>query len=281
MSPNMNSRKYRESTVPSAQQIGLPSAMQEAMIRSRREVDLAQKCLLYIKSCITQAATLQGEQNTSSSPDRHSIFNYINPVWIPYADILGATLPADKGTEMRINRHLLLLLRVIALVKANQRYQLVFDSQTQTVAAPKDLTEALYIMHNSSGLPPYKVKFFNKVFYHLYQKKLEEQQQIASDIVIQVGPDREEEKKSSSIIQSENRKATNASAVTLTANEICDYYNLKNPQTPINSDNLRKIYLNELVSAGWIEALDVRDGNTKKVYYPIVAPLGQEEETKN
>jgi hypothetical protein len=64
----------------------------------------------------------------------------------------------------------------------------------------------------------------------------------------------------------------------LTANEICNYYNLVNPQKRINSDNLHKTYLNELVSAGWIEALDVRDGNTKKVYYPIIAPLGQEEE---
>jgi hypothetical protein len=36
MSPNMSPRKYRESTVLSAQQIGLPTAMQEAMIRPRR-----------------------------------------------------------------------------------------------------------------------------------------------------------------------------------------------------------------------------------------------------
>jgi CRISPR/Cas system CSM-associated protein Csm5 (group 7 of RAMP superfamily) len=141
-------------------------------------------------------------------------------------------------------------------------------------------------MQNSSRLPPYKVKFFNEAFYPLYQKKLQDQQQIVSEVVIQVGPDGGEEKKSGTIIQSENTKTTIASpcstAVTLTANEICDYYNLKNPQTPMNSDNLRKTYLNELVTTGWIEALDVRDGNTKKVYYPIVAPTGQEEEkTKN
>src|SRR5262249_22703852 len=55
----------------------------------------------------------------------------------------------------------------------------------------------------------------------------------------------------------------------LTANEICDYYN---PKSPINSDNLRKTYLNELVSLGWIESIDVRNGNTKKAYYPIVVP---------
>jgi Bifunctional DNA primase/polymerase, N-terminal len=280
MSPNMSSRKYIESTILSAQQIGLPTAMQEAIIRSRREVDLAQKCVLYLKDSISQTATLRREEEGPKNVLYEGYdFTYNNPVWIPYTEILGAALPAEKGTEMNTNRRLLLLLRVIALVKANQRYQFVFDSQTQTVAAPEDLTEALYIMQNSSGLPPYKVKFFNEIFYPLYQKKLEEQQ-IVSDIVIEVRPSGEE--KSSKTIQKDTSATiASSSSVTLTANEICQYYNLKNPQTPINSDNLRKTYLNELVSAGWIEALDVRDGNTKKAYYPIVAPLGQEEEIKN
>jgi len=48
-----------------------------------------------------------------------------------------------------------------------------------------------------------------------------------------------------------------------------DYYNLQNPKSPINSDNLRKTYLNELVS---VESIEVRNGNTKKAYYPIVVP---------
>ena len=47
---------------------------------------------------------------------------------------------------------------------------------------------------------------------------------------------------------------------------------MQNPKSPINSENLRKRYLNELNFAGYIEAIDVRDGNTKKVYYPIVTP---------
>ena len=69
-----------------------------------------------------------------------------------------------------------------------------------------------------------------------------------------------------------HRPVPTISSVRLTANELCDYYNRLNPKSPINSDNLRKTYLNELISAGFIEALDVREGNTKKVYYPIVSP---------
>ena len=97
-----------------------------------------------------------------SSPESDREFRYNNPVWIPYEEILGNTLPADKGAEMRINRRLMLLLIIIALAKSDSRYQVIFDNQTLTIAAVEDLSEALYIMQNSTGLPPYKVKFFNR-----------------------------------------------------------------------------------------------------------------------
>jgi hypothetical protein len=274
MSPNMSPKKYRESTILNAGQIGLPTAMQEALIRSRKEMELARKCVLYLKSSISEAAATLRIEGIS---ENHYDFIYNNPVWIPYTQILGATLPAEKGTEMRTNKRLLLLLRIISLTKANQRYQLVFDNETQTVAAPEDLTEALYIVQNSSGLPPYKVKFFNEIFFAIYKKKLEEklneEQHLQKEVIIEEGLGVEEKNKLVS-----QGYGVNPSGVTLTANEICDYYNLRNSQTPINSDNLRKTYLNELISAGYIEALDVREGNIKKVYYPIIAPLEEQKE---
>jgi hypothetical protein len=169
----------------------------------------------------------------------------------------------------------MLLLKIIALAKADQRYQVVLDNQTLTIGSIEDLTEALYIMQNSSGLPPYKVKFFNEYIYPLYRKKLEEKL-------------REEQQQDVAIIESEKEQQipllprqnskdiattlSSGNSVTLTANEICDYYKLQNSKSPINSDNLRKTYLNELNYAGYIEALDVREGNTKKVYYPIIVP---------
>ena len=140
ISPNMSKVKYREANILNSQLLGLPTAMQESLIRSRKDIELAKKCVLYLKLSITKVATI----NLSSDEDRD--FRYNNPVWIPYAEILGNTLPADKGTEMRINRRLLLLLRIIALTKADLRYQVIFANQTLTIAAIEDLTEALYIM---------------------------------------------------------------------------------------------------------------------------------------
>ncbi|HKG87608.1 MAG TPA: hypothetical protein VKA95_04725 [Nitrososphaeraceae archaeon] len=272
LSPNMSPKKYREATLLNAQLIGLPTAMQESLIVSRREMELARKCVLYLREFMNQSATVH---NTNYSENTNDI-KYDNPVWIPYVEILGKTLPAERGTEMRINRHIMVLLKTIALAKADLRYQVIFDNQTLTIASVEDLTEALYIMQNSSGLPPYKVKFFNEYIYPLYQKKLEEKlkeqrEDIASSIIetetepqihLQLSPSAPQNKTTLSP----------GNSVTLTANEICDYYKLQNPKLPINSDNLRKTYLNELNSAGYIEALDVREGNTKKVYYPIVIP---------
>ena len=241
--------------------------MQEILIRSRKEADLARKCILHIKNTITQETIIQ------PSAEIDGDFHHNNPVWIPYQEILGNTLPADKGTEMRINRRLILLLRIIALAKSESRYQVMFNDQALTVAAVEDLSEALYIMQNSTGLPPYKIKFFNQIFYPLCQQKLEEMlrdYQSQYNAVIEVGAN------------SKGNKVTGASSmptissVRITANEICDYYNRLNPKSPINSDNLRKTFLNEFTFAGFVEALDVREGNTKKVYYPIVSPSSEE-----
>jgi hypothetical protein len=135
MSPNMSPKKYRESTILNAGQIGLPNAMQEALIRSRKEMELARKCVLYLKSSISEAAATLRIEDVS---ENHHDFIYNNPVWIPYSQILGATLPAEKGTEMRINRRLLLLLRIIALTKSALRYQVIFDNQSLTIAAVED-----------------------------------------------------------------------------------------------------------------------------------------------
>ncbi len=40
-------------------------------------------------------------------------------------------------------------------------------------------------MQNSTAWPPYKIRFFNEIFYPLYQKKVEEENEQESAVVIQ------------------------------------------------------------------------------------------------
>ena len=262
MSPNMSSQKYRQANILNAMSIGLPTSLQELLIISKKEAELAKKCVQYLKHSINEAVTAN-DSNSSSLIK----LNYDNRTWIPYTEILGNTLPDDKGTEMRTNRRLLLLIRIISLAKGDLRFQVILHNQTLTIANVEDLTEALHIIQNSDGLPPYKVKFFTDILCPLHERKVEEekctQERPLNEVIISGNSGR-------AIVLEEK-----PGRVTLTANEICDYFNLKNPKAPINSDIIRKKYLNELVLAGYLEALDVREGNTKKVYYPIVSPSQQ------
>ena len=59
MSPNMSTKKYRAANILNARQLGLPTAIQEILIRSRKEVELARKCILYLKDTITEATIIQ------------------------------------------------------------------------------------------------------------------------------------------------------------------------------------------------------------------------------
>jgi hypothetical protein len=136
MSPNMSPRKYREATVLNAQQLGIPSAIQESMIRSEMEMELAKKCVQYLKAQI-ESSTVP----LSSVSEKEIRCN--NPVWIPYVEILGETLPANRGTEMRINKRLLSLLKIIAIVKANLRFQVNFANQPSSSA-----TDYLFLIRN-------------------------------------------------------------------------------------------------------------------------------------
>ena len=97
--------------------------------------------------------------------------------WIPYTEILGNTLPDDKGTlKMRTNRRLLLLIRIISLrAKGDLRFQVILHNQTLTIANGEDLTEALHIIHIFNGSPPYKVKFFTDILCPLHERKVEEE----------------------------------------------------------------------------------------------------------
>src|SRR5215471_18730420 len=81
-SPNMVQEKYLDGNILIAQKMGLPNLLQQSIIVSNSQAELASKCVLYILEQIRQ-------RNSKDT----------NPVWIPYAQILAQILPAEKGTD--------------------------------------------------------------------------------------------------------------------------------------------------------------------------------------
>ena len=166
-----------------------------------------------------------------------------NAVWIPYGTILGERLPDQKGSDIRTTGKIFTFIDIIAMAKAQLRSRLVFGSETQIIATLQDLNEALHITHNMSGIPTYKTKFFRKTFIPCLNSK--------------TGPDR-----SKDCTKEENMTA-------VTTRELCDYYKKVNGKT-INTDNLRKTYLAELIDYGFIDEQDSIIHQRHKIYTAII-----------
>jgi hypothetical protein len=77
LSPNMSQKKYREATMLNAQLVGLPTAMQESLIVSRREMELARKCVLYLRESITQSVTLHTNYSENTNISFFIVFSFL------------------------------------------------------------------------------------------------------------------------------------------------------------------------------------------------------------
>ena len=89
-SPNMIPQKYQESKELISKRKGLPNMIQQQIVISDNEIELAKDCILLIKQKITE---LRSKNNKNCN-------NKIS-IWIPYAKLLEKELPATKGTDIR------------------------------------------------------------------------------------------------------------------------------------------------------------------------------------
>jgi hypothetical protein len=153
-SPNMVKQKYHESNVLVAQKKGLPRLMQQRLIVSDNDIELAKKCILYLKLQIQELAKVKP------------------PVWIPFGWILGEVLAHEKGTDVRATQRMFSLLVIVPLTKIQLRPRLVYGSDTQVIVTLDDLEEVLSITQNQTGMPLFKMKIFKEIFYDKYKLKL-------------------------------------------------------------------------------------------------------------
>ena len=224
-SPNMSIQKYQESNLLTAQTMSLPYDIQQKIIVSDSDIELAKKCVLHIKQQILKLS----EKKSS------------NPVWIPYGQILGEVLPAEKGPDMRILQRLFSFLNIIPLAKMASRQKLFDGNQELVIANLEDLTEVLHITQNISGIPAYKVKFYKDIFLPLFKSKSQ--------------PDEKDGKKEK--------------IISVSTKELADYYK-KETGKVIGTDNLRKTFLVELLNNDYIGELKSELDSRQFVYYPLM-----------
>ena len=148
-------------------------------------------------------------------------------------------------------------MNVVPIVKFNLRKILVLSStgdgykeeeeETSVIADLDEIKEVLSITQNFEGIPKYKIEFFNNVFYPCFKSK--------NDI-----PD------------SNKDGSKQEDRVSVTARQLCDAFK-KVKGKPITTDNLKKTYLDELMSNGLIDYDKSNIDAKQYIYYPIVEPF--------
>ena len=233
-------QKYKESTKLISQKIGKPNLVQQEIIISDIEIDNAKKCILLLKQKINELKLKNNNGKIS--------------VWIPYAELLEKELPSNKGTDVRLQKRVFSLLRIVPIIKSNHRKLLLLGKETSVIADLADLREVLSITQNYEGIPKYKIEFFNEIFYPCYQSK--------------DGPD----------LSSDGTKKEEIRAVT--TKQLCEFFKEKKGK-PISTDNLKKVYLNELINNALIDSVDSKIHGRQDIYYPLIEPFNDNSDSSN
>ena len=126
---------------------------------------------------------------------------------------------------------------------------MILEGETCVIAGLEDLKEVLSITKNFEGIPKFKVDFFNDIFYPCFAKKT------VADFNHKADDDK-------------SRKEEDIIAVT--TRQLCDYYKEINKK-PISTDNLKHIYLNELINEGIIDYTESKINAKQYIYYPLVS----------
>jgi hypothetical protein len=237
-SPNMIPEKYKQSTKLISTKYGSPNLIQQQTIISDNELDQAKNCILFLKQKITELRS----KNNNSNGNKISL-------WIPYAELLEKELPSNKGTDVRLQKRIFSLLRIVPIIKFNFRKLLVLEDETSVIADLEDLKEVLSITQNFDGIPKFKAEFFNNIFYPCFAKKTE--------------PD-------SNNKEGKDKKAEEIIAVT--TRQLCDYFKEINKK-PISTDNLKHTYLNQLINEGIIDYTESKINSRQNIYYSLVTDL--------
>ncbi|MPZ07308.1 MAG: hypothetical protein GEU26_12985 [Nitrososphaeraceae archaeon] len=150
-SPNMIPEKYREGNKIIGMREGMTDSLQQKLIISDDETLVAKECVGYLINRIKKMCIRKVEERK-------------NLVWIPYTELLAASLPADRGTDNRMTTRLYTFLKIVALARAHLRKKLICGSETMIIADIKeDLHEALHLTQKIVGIPIFKMEMTETV----------------------------------------------------------------------------------------------------------------------
>ena len=102
-----------------------------------------------------------------------------------FSDAIKRSLPKTKALDMTTGNRLFTFLSLLPIINIDRRPRLVTTQVTKTetgsekerpveitpIALFQDLAEAMFLMENSSGLRPYQIDWYEKVFLGAFNAK--------------------------------------------------------------------------------------------------------------
>jgi hypothetical protein len=167
--PRMDTTKYEAAIDLTVDTLGIPEFMYQAKILEQEDFDKCKALILQIKSKML-------EMVSRIRPDKNQ------RVFVPFADAVKGSLPKTKAFDMTTGNRLMGFLSLLPIINIARRPRFVTLSPTETetekvpieitpIALFEDLQESVSVMENSSGLRPYQIEWYEKVFLPVFNNK--------------------------------------------------------------------------------------------------------------
>ena len=237
--PRMDSSKYEAAIDLIVDSFGLPEFVYQAKILEQKDVD---KC----KGLILQMRSKMLEMISKVRPDKYQ------KVFVPFGDAIKSSVPKTKGFDMTTGNRLMSFLSLLPIINIDRRPRLVTLSPAEKVpvevtpiALFEDLQESISIMENSSGLRPYQLEWYQKVFLSEYSEKTEPDSRMIKNQQV-----------------TEKTIAVTTEQLAKKTKEVCNHH--------ITSKKILETYLDPLLNEGYIDRTSSDLDGRAYIYYPIV-----------
>ena len=239
--PRMDRAKYEAAIDLTADSFGIPDFMYQAKVLDQQETD---KC----KALILQIKTEMLELVSKIRPDKNQ------RVFIPFSDAVKSSLPKTKGFDMTTSNRLYNFLSLLPIINYTKRPRLVtvdpnddrdIPIEITPIALFEDLQEAISIMEYSSGLRPYQLEWYEKVFLVEYRNKTTEDSRYIRNQEV-----------------TEKIIAVTTEQLARRTKEVFNRY--------ITSKKILETYLEPLMNEGYIDKTGSDLDHRSNIYYPLV-----------
>ena len=250
--PRMDTEKYEAAIDLSADIFGIPDFMYQAKILENQDYEKCRELVLQIKEKM-----LELSDKVKQGKNQRVLFH-------AFGDAIKRSLPKTKALDMTTGNRLFTFLSLLPIINIDRRPRLVTTQVTKTetetgdekekerpveitpIALFEDLAEAMFLMENSSGLRPYQLEWYEKVFLGAFNAKTTADSKTVKNQVV-----------------TENIIAVTTEQLAQKTKEVY--------QRVITSKKVLETYLEPLLNEGYIDKTGSDIDHRFNIYYPLVA----------